>query len=150
MDAGVVSGFRPQAFASRTAAERVKTGAWPRGAFEISRLPVAKRPPQPKVSALRRPESPQAAKDAPRHRPRRASLHPAPRRSQRRLTPFFSSLLRCSSPPTWPFGQVLARPVTDDSWRKRKPSAPGFEALEFAGLPRVSEPLSISGTLINS
>src|SRR5437870_12997698 len=31
--------------------------------------------------------------DAPRHRPRRASLHPAPRRSQRRLTPFFSSLL---------------------------------------------------------
>src|SRR5206468_803750 len=31
--------------------------------------------------------------DAQRHRPRRASLHPAPRRSQRRLTPFFSSLL---------------------------------------------------------
>src|SRR5437870_8025006 len=31
--------------------------------------------------------------DAPRHRPRRASLHPAPRRSQRRLTPFFRSLL---------------------------------------------------------
>src|SRR5260221_14732288 len=31
--------------------------------------------------------------DAPRHRPRRASLHPAPRRSQRRRTPFFSSLL---------------------------------------------------------
>src|SRR6266487_4066665 len=31
--------------------------------------------------------------DAPRHRPRHASLHPAPRRSQRRLTPFFSSLL---------------------------------------------------------
>src|SRR6266511_6487891 len=31
--------------------------------------------------------------DAPRHRLRRGSLHPAPRRSQRRLTPFFSSLL---------------------------------------------------------
>jgi hypothetical protein len=31
--------------------------------------------------------------DAPRHRPRRASLHPTPRRSQRRLTPFFSGLL---------------------------------------------------------
>src|SRR6185369_1673532 len=31
--------------------------------------------------------------DAQRHRPRRTSLHPAPRRSQRRLTPFFSSLL---------------------------------------------------------
>src|SRR5216684_2154803 len=85
MDAGVVSDFRPQAFASRMAAERVKTGTRPPGAFEISRLPVAKRPPQPKVSAL--------LSDAPRHRPRRASLHPAPRRSQRRLTLFFSSLL---------------------------------------------------------
>src|SRR5882672_8063765 len=98
MDAGVVSNFRPQAYASRMAAERVKTGARPPGAFEISRLPVAERPPAAEsragpsaASALRRPE-PQA-KDAPRHRPRRASLHPAPRRSQRRLTPFFSSLL---------------------------------------------------------
>src|SRR5450759_4400611 len=50
MDAGVVSGFRPQAFASRTAAERVKTGARSPGAFRISRLPVAERPPQPKVA----------------------------------------------------------------------------------------------------
>src|SRR5437867_7205192 len=31
--------------------------------------------------------------DAQWHRLRRGSLHPAPRRSQRRLTPFFSSLL---------------------------------------------------------
>src|SRR6266550_7163859 len=31
--------------------------------------------------------------DAQRHRLRRGSLHPTPRRSQRRLTPFFSSLL---------------------------------------------------------
>src|SRR5712691_5254146 len=31
--------------------------------------------------------------DAPRHRLRRGALHPAPRRSQRRSTPFFSSLL---------------------------------------------------------
>ena len=37
MDAGVVSGFRPKAFASRMAAERVKTGArLPRAYFEIS------------------------------------------------------------------------------------------------------------------
>ena len=50
MDAGVASGFRPQAFASRTAAERVKSGAMLPGAFRISRLPVAERPPQPKVA----------------------------------------------------------------------------------------------------
>ncbi len=31
--------------------------------------------------------------DALRHRLRRSSLHPTPRRSQRRLTPFFSNLL---------------------------------------------------------
>jgi hypothetical protein len=31
--------------------------------------------------------------DAPRHRLRRGSLHPTPRRSQRRLTPFFHGLL---------------------------------------------------------
>jgi hypothetical protein len=41
MDAGVVSNFRPKALASQTAAERVKTGVRPPGAFEISRLPVA-------------------------------------------------------------------------------------------------------------
>jgi hypothetical protein len=50
MDAGVVSNFRPQAFASQTAAESVKTGAMLPGAFRISRLPVAERPPQPKVA----------------------------------------------------------------------------------------------------
>jgi hypothetical protein len=49
-----------------------------------------------KVSPLRRPESPQAAKDTPRHRLRRVFLHPASRRSQRRLTPFFHRLLGCS------------------------------------------------------
>src|SRR6266576_3673125 len=96
MVADVVSDFRPQAFASRTAAERVKTGARPPGAFEISRLPVAERPPAADSRA-----GPSAASallsDAPQHRPRRASLHPAPRRSQRRLTPFFSSLLDISA-----------------------------------------------------
>jgi hypothetical protein len=56
----------------------------PRGLLESLGC-VAKRPPQPKVSAL--------LSDAQRHRRRCASLHPAPRRSQRRLTPFFSSLL---------------------------------------------------------
>jgi len=51
MDAGVVSNFRPQALASATAAERVQTEAWHREPrFENSRLPVATRPPQPKVS----------------------------------------------------------------------------------------------------
>src|ERR1700720_669502 len=90
MDSGVVSNFRPQAFASRTAAERVKTGASPPGAFEISRLPVAQRPPQPKVARgrlLRRRSSPM--------RPGIALVAPPciRPRSQRRLTPFFSSLL---------------------------------------------------------
>ena len=80
MDAGVASGCRPQAFASRTAAERVQDGGWgPPEPLEISRLPVATRPPQPKASPL--------LPDAPRHRLRRGSLHPTPRRSQRRLTP---------------------------------------------------------------
>src|SRR5437899_7918726 len=35
--------------------------------------------------------------DARQHRLRRGSLHPTPRRSQRRSTPFFSSLLTMSS-----------------------------------------------------
>src|SRR5712692_5782888 len=51
MDAGVVSDFRPQAFASRTAAENFKNrGLAPVGLVENSRLPVATRPPQPKVA----------------------------------------------------------------------------------------------------
>src|SRR6266571_6611770 len=51
MDAGVVSDFRPQAFASRTAAENFKSGGLaPVGPVETSRLPVATRPPQPKVA----------------------------------------------------------------------------------------------------
>src|SRR5947207_2554765 len=51
MDAGVVSGFRPQAFAMRTAAENFKNrGLAPRGPVETSRLPVATRPPQPKAA----------------------------------------------------------------------------------------------------
>jgi hypothetical protein len=86
MDASVASDCRPQAFASRTAAERVQYGGWvPPEPLEISRLPVATRPPQPKASPL--------LPDAPRHRLRRGSLHPTPRRSQRRLTPFFHALL---------------------------------------------------------
>ena len=92
MDAGVVANFRPKAYASRMAAERVKTGAKPPGAFEISRLPVARA-----TAAAEGRAGPSAASallsDAPWHRPRRASLHPAQRRSQRRLTPFFSNLL---------------------------------------------------------
>src|SRR5437762_6933504 len=124
MDASVVSDFRPQAFASRTAAERVKTGARPPGAFEISRLPVAQRPPQPTVA--RGPSASSALlSDAPRHRPRRASLHPAPRRSQRRLTPFFSSLL--------PLLLALATGLASLS-AQEKPDAPVFlgETLRYA------------------
>jgi len=54
MDAGVVSDFRPQAFALRTAAEKVKTGARLPGAFRISRLPVAEQPLQPKTRSFPR------------------------------------------------------------------------------------------------
>ena len=51
MDAGVVSDFRPQAFAMRTAAENFKNGGLaPVGPVGTSRLPVATRPPQPKVA----------------------------------------------------------------------------------------------------
>jgi hypothetical protein len=66
MNSGVASNFRPQAFATRTAAERVKYESWAPGpGIENSRLPVAARPPQPKAaSPLRGPESPKAAKDA--------------------------------------------------------------------------------------
>jgi len=39
-------------------------------------------------------ESPQAANYASRHPLRRVSLRPTPRRSHRRLTPFFHALLR--------------------------------------------------------
>ena len=86
MDAGVVADLRPQAFAARTAAENFKNGGLaPVGPVETSRLPVATRPPQPKASPL--------LSNAQRHRPRRGSWYPTPRRSQRRLTPFFSSLL---------------------------------------------------------
>ncbi len=50
MDAGVVTDFRPQVFAARTAAENFKNGGLdPVGPVETSRLPVATRPPQPKV-----------------------------------------------------------------------------------------------------
>src|ERR1700693_2632390 len=41
--------------------------------------------------------------DAQRHRPRRASLHPAPRRSQRRLTPFFHGPLALAALARVPF-----------------------------------------------
>ena len=51
MDAGVVSDFRPQAFAARTAAENFKNrGLAPVGLVETSRLPVATQPPQPKAA----------------------------------------------------------------------------------------------------
>ena len=50
MDAGVVSNFRPQAFASRTAAERFCYRGKAPSLVENSRLPVARRPPQPKAA----------------------------------------------------------------------------------------------------
>jgi len=50
MDAGVMSDFRPQAFASRTAAERFCYRGKVPGLVENSRLPVARRPPQPKAA----------------------------------------------------------------------------------------------------
>ena len=92
MDAGVVSDFRPMAFASRTAAERVKTGVrLPGGLWNLSA--AGRRATAAAESRAGPSAASQLLSDAPRHRPRRASLHPAPRRSQRRLTPFFSSLL---------------------------------------------------------
>src|SRR6266545_2012394 len=84
MDAGVVSGLLQ--LAAQTSLVRKRP-------FRLNEV-VSKRPAtaggcggagSSAASAL--------LSDAPRHRPRRASLHPAPRRSQRRLTPFFSSLL---------------------------------------------------------
>jgi hypothetical protein len=55
MDAGVVSGFRPQASLRERRPRELKPGPGSPGAFRISRLPVAERPPQPKVAeALRR------------------------------------------------------------------------------------------------
>ena len=50
MDAGVVSNFRPKAFASRTAAKRFCYRGSAPGLVENSRLPVARRPPQPKAA----------------------------------------------------------------------------------------------------
>ena len=91
MDAGVVSNFRPQAFAARTAAERFCYRGKAPGLVKNSRLPVARRPPQPK--AARAVCGVAAPPRCTRHRVRHGSLHPIPRRSQRRLTPFFSSLL---------------------------------------------------------
>lgn len=52
MNSGVASNFRPQAFATRTVAERVKCESWAPGpGLENSRLPVAARPPQPKAAS---------------------------------------------------------------------------------------------------
>ena len=87
MDAGVVSDFRPQAFASRTAAENFENRGLARvGPVETSRLPVATRPPQPKAARgrlLRRRSSPMrrgiALVAAPCIRPRgarNAASHP--------------------------------------------------------------------------
>src|SRR5438477_12511342 len=92
MDAGVVSGLGRRRSLRERRPKELKRELGPRGLFKVSRLPVAERPPAAESRA-----GPSAASallsDAPRHRPRRPSLHPAPRRSQRRLTPFFSSLL---------------------------------------------------------
>src|SRR5438477_2160676 len=93
MDAGVVSGLGRRRSLRERRPKELKRELGPRGLFKVSRLPVAERPPAAESRA-----GPSASSallsDAPRHRPRRASLHPAPRRSQRRLTPFFSSLPR--------------------------------------------------------
>jgi acetyl-CoA carboxylase biotin carboxylase subunit len=89
MDAGVAPDLRPQAFASRTAAENFKIGAGPgRGSGATDCSPPSfgrvERPLKDLVAAPRRCE---------RHRLRRVASHLAPRRSQRRSTPFFSNLL---------------------------------------------------------
>src|SRR6266542_3543505 len=85
MDAGVVAGLLQLATQESPFAEKT------------SRLKSAgsKRPATASGCGGAGPSAASALlSDAPRHRPRRASLHPTPRRSQRRLTPFFSSLLR--------------------------------------------------------
>src|SRR5437899_12799724 len=61
MDAGVVSDLGRRRSLRERRPKELKTGAKPSGAFEISRLPVAERPPQPKAARgrlLRRRSSP--------------------------------------------------------------------------------------------
>src|SRR5437660_6637593 len=71
------------------------TGARPRSCWKLSAAG------RKATAAAERRAGPSAASpllpDAQRHRLRRGSLHPTPRRSQRRLTPFFSSLLELLS-----------------------------------------------------
>src|SRR5438128_4212548 len=75
-----------------------------------SRVAASKRPAAPRGCGGAGPSAASALlSDAPRHRPRRASLHPAPRRSHRRSTPFSSSLLeRPACPPDCPLPFVLS------------------------------------------
>src|SRR5260370_28869468 len=91
MDAGVVSNFRPQAFAARTAAERFCYWGKAPGLVENSRLPVARRPPQPKPAQgrLRR------CRSSPMHpaSPSSRLLASDPAALATSPTPFFSSLL---------------------------------------------------------
>ncbi len=92
MDAGVVAGLRPKAFASQTAAERV--GKAKRGTRSPLKLSAAGRNATAAAESRAGPSaaSPLLGRVA-RHRLRRGSWHLAPRRSQRRSTPFFSNLL---------------------------------------------------------
>ncbi len=92
MDAGVVADSRPQAFASRTAAERVKRGPGIPGAY--GKFSAAGRKATAAAESRaghlrRRRSSPMLS-----HRHRRVSWHLTHRRSQRHPTPFFSNLLR--------------------------------------------------------
>src|SRR6266542_6127594 len=100
MDADVVSNFRPQAFASRTAAERVKTGAMPPAA--LWNLSAAGRNTTAAAEGRAGPSAASpllpdgrgptgdllVARNPGDGRLRRGFLHPAPRRSQRRPHPF--------------------------------------------------------------
>src|SRR5260370_29408214 len=106
MDAGVVSNFRPQAFAARTAAERFCYWGKAPGLVENSRLPVARRPPQPKAAQgrLRR------CRSSPMHPASPSSRHLAsdPAALATPPTPFFSSLLGLESVPDLAAGQDVA------------------------------------------
>src|SRR5712691_8054411 len=84
MDADVVSGLLQPATQGRLLAERT---------FLLKSV-ASKRPATASGCGGAGPSAASPLlSDAQRHRPRRGSLHPTPRRSQRRLTPFFSSLL---------------------------------------------------------
>src|SRR6266542_3311523 len=111
MDAGVASGLLRIA-----ATSSVPTSC----CFPLS-VAASKRPSAPRGCGG---AGPSAASpllpDAPRHRLRRGSLHPTPRRSQRRLTPFFYGLL---GP-----GIALAGLASNRAARRARGLTPGIPA----------------------